>query len=153
MELSDCISEEQICMSLEEVDRDKVIYELLDKLVDCGRLDESKREPAFVSIFEREELGSTAIGRSVAVPHARVEGLQEIQMAVGMSKKGVDFQALDGKPVKAIFLVIGPDSEPDRYIEIMKTVSQLVQTKDFRNFLFQSEEPQDIVGLLEEMDG
>jgi PTS system nitrogen regulatory IIA component len=96
-------------------------------------------------------LGTTAIGHNIAVPHARSDVLADIRMAIGMSKQGVDFQALDGKPVKAIFLIVAPHSKADEYIEVMKAVSQLVQTEDFRNFLFQSRNAGDIIELLDEM--
>lgn len=151
MELEQFVSEDQVFQDIENVDRDDALHEMLDNLVARGCVEEDQVEPLLREIVQRETLGTTAIGRGVAVPHARMEGFQDTLVAVGMSDEGVEFHALDGEPVHAIFLVLGSESESEEYIDVMKSISELVQTDDFRRFLFRAEDDTEVVDLMEEM--
>ncbi|MCK4284379.1 MAG: PTS sugar transporter subunit IIA, partial [Candidatus Brocadiae bacterium] len=95
---------------------------------------------------------STAIGRSVAVPHARLEGLEQILVAFGYSRGGVEFNALDGEPVRQVFLVIAPKGSADEYIGVMERITRLVQNADFRRFVAQLKSAGALLELVEEMD-
>ncbi len=151
MELEQFVAESQVFSELENSDRDDALHEILDKLVDNGHVKEDQVEPLLRAIVQRETLGTTAIGRGVAVPHARVDDFDDTIVAVGMSQEGVEFHALDGEPVHAIFLVLGAESDSEEYIDVMKSISEMVQTDDFRRFLFRAEEESEIVDLMEEM--
>ena len=153
MELSEVLSAKQVCTELQSNQRDQAVHELLDLLVENGNLAEEYVEPLLRAIIKRETLGTTAIGRGIAVPHARLEGVGETSMAVGLSSEGVEFHALDGQPVRAVFLVVGCENTPDDYIKAMKQVSELVQTEDFRRFLFDVEGSEEVVDLVVEMAG
>ena len=139
-------------MSLQAAGRDEVIGELLSRLVEMGRLSPEQLEPAMKAIVRREALGSTAIGRGVAVPHARVKGLDQIVIAVGLTKEGVEFNALDGEPVHAVFLVAGSEEAPDEYLAVMQKIGGLMQDSDFRRFLLRARTPGEVLELIQEMD-
>lgn len=153
MPLTKYLDEETIDMELEAVERDAALQSLLETTVDAGKLPEDMVEPALDALIEREKLGSTGIGNGVAVPHARVGELDQTAVAFGYSETGVSFNALDGEPVHHIFLVVGPEGEEDEYAEMMRQISSLVRDDDFRHFLRQSRNTEQVRDLIEDMQG
>ncbi len=152
MALADYLHEEAICMDLESRERDEVIRTLLDRLVAGGLMPGDLVKGVLRAILNRERLGSTAIGRGVAVPHARLEGLERILVAFGYSPDGVEFNALDGEPVRQVFLVIAPKGSADEYVGVMERITRLVQNADFRRFVSRLESADALLELVEEMD-
>jgi len=91
------------------------------------------------ALLEREKLGSTGIGNGVAIPHARVAGLQQIVMSFGYSKAGVDFEAIDGKPVHFFFAVLTPEaSAGGAHIKLLARISLLFSQPTFREAVLQA---------------
>ena len=153
MYLAELLSRGAICMDMRSSRREDAVRELLQALVSDNRLPAQMLEASLEAVEKREKLGSTAIGNGVAVPHARLQGLDGTVIAIGLSKEGVEFRALDGEPVHQVFLVLGPEEHPDDYIEVMRRISGLLQNGDFRRFMSQSKSPEDVIALFEEMDG
>ncbi len=153
MTLADYLCEEAICVDLQTAEREESIRALLATLVAGNRLGADLVEPALQAILEREKLGSTAIGRGVAVPHARLDELGTILVAFGYSEQGVEFRALDGEPVNQIFLVIASKDHTEDYIALMERITRLVQNDDFRRFVAQTSGAQEVIELIREMDG
>ncbi len=138
-------------MELDATERDNALHELLEKLVEAGRLEPKHVDPILVELVRRETLGTTAIGRSMALPHARLKEVSELTIALGLSRGGIEFHALDGLPVRVVFLIIGPETDHDGYLKAMKTVSNMTQSEDFRRFLFKASTPEEIADLVREM--
>jgi len=138
-------------MELGAAERDEALQELLKALVESGQLEQEELDTVLLELVRRETLGTTAIGRSIALPHARMEAVPHICVALGISRDGLEFHALDGLPVRAVFMVLGPKSDPDGYIEAMKTVSNMTQSEDFRRFLFKARSEEEVVDLVREM--
>ena len=153
MYLAELLSRGAICMDIRSSRREDAVRELLEALVTDNRLPAQMLEASLEAVEKREKLGSTAIGNGVAVPHARLQGLDGTVIAIGLSKEGVEFRALDGEPVHQVFLVLGPEEHPDDYIEVMRRISGLLQNGDFRRFMSKSENPEDVIALFQEMDG
>ena len=151
MELFDSFSQEQVYLDLSAGERDDALHEMLNKLVNSNLIEEERLEPILLELVRRETLGTTAIGRAMALPHARMDDIPELIVALGLSREGIEFHALDTNPVKAVFLVLGPKSDPDGYIEAMKTVSSMTQSEDFRRFLFRAGTAQEVAELIREM--
>ncbi len=152
MGLTDYLHKEAMCMDLESRQRDDAIRALLDQLVEAELIDAELLEPALKAVLDRERVGSTAIGRGVAVPHARLEGIEQILVAFGYSSAGVSFHALDGEPVHQIFLVMAPNGSAGEYIEVMERITRLIQDQDFRRFVGRARRPSEVIDLIEEMD-
>jgi mannitol/fructose-specific phosphotransferase system IIA component (Ntr-type) len=152
MRLRDLLSAKQVCTDLESAERDAALRELIELLVGAGKAQQEQVEPLVRALVRRETLGTTAIGRAMAVPHARAAGLKRTILAVGLSREGVQFNALDGEAVHGIFLVIGSDEKPDEYIEVMKKISDLIQKEDFRRFFLRARTAKEIVDLVDEME-
>jgi len=151
--LIDHLDENTIDMDLEAVERDAALRSLLNMAVEADRLPEDMIDTTLEALIEREQLGSTGIGNGVAVPHARVDELDDTAVLFGHSETGVSFNALDGEPVHYIFLVVGPEGEEDLYAELMRRISSLARDDDFRHFLRQTRNTAQIRDLIEDMEG
>ena len=103
-------------------------------------------------MLAREKQGTTGIGKGVAVPHAKVKQVKKVVGAVGRSTAGIDFSALDSKPVYIIILLLSSTDNPDEHLAAMETVFKHVQRDRFRKFLRQSETVQAIADLIDEAD-
>jgi PTS system nitrogen regulatory IIA component len=79
-------------------------------------------------LIDREKLGCTGLGNGIAIPHCKLAGLESVLLAVGVSRGGVDFHALDGKPVRLIFLVLSPAEAPAGHLQALARISRLVKT-------------------------
>lgn len=151
MDLADCLAQGAICMDLAPQRRDEALRTLLDELVASQALPAGLVDRALDAVLEREHLGSTAIGKGVAVPHARVDELECIAIAFGHSRAGVEFKALDGEPVHEVFLVLAPSGAAADYLAVMQQITRLVQDEDFRRFVAGAATGQDVLDLVREM--
>lgn len=79
-------------------------------------------------LLEREKLGCTGLGNGIAIPHCKLSGVEQALLAIGIVRDGVDFQALDGRPVRLIFLVLSPADSPTGHLQALARVSRLVKT-------------------------
>jgi mannitol/fructose-specific phosphotransferase system IIA component (Ntr-type) len=129
-----------------------VIEELVDSILAAGEIAPEQRDDIIASIIKREELGSTGIGRGVAVPHAKHPSVQKLVGTVGISEEGVDFDSLDGERVQLFFLLISPPERPGDHLRALENISRQLRDETFCRFLKQSKTAQDIHQLLEEAD-
>ena len=102
-----------------------MLRELADKVSASGRVPEA--EVLFQRLWEREQLGSTAIGQAVAIPHCKLNGLPRVLVAVGISRRGIDFGAADGRPVRLFFLVASPSRSPAEHLQSLAAISKWVK--------------------------
>ena len=152
MRLAELLAEQHICTDLRTDSRDDAVHEVLGHLQAAGKLNEEQVAEALEAIVQREALGTTAIGRGVAVPHARIDGVAGTVVALGLSRHGVEFNALDSEPVRVVFLVLGSTADSAQYIDTMRSVSLLIQNDDFRRFLARTRTAGEVVELVEEME-
>ena len=152
MKLIDVLTKDCVFAQLESEDRDGVIKELLDKLVECGRIDRDKEALVLKALIDREELGSTAIGNGVAIPHAKLGAIDSMVAAFGISHKGVDFNALDGEKVYLFFLLVAPSDSAGPHLKILARITRLLRDKNFREALMQAKTKEEAVKLVEEED-
>jgi len=152
MKFSDFVSTEAIRAELAAEDKESVIRELVQGLVNAGEIKEAEQESIFAAIMKREELGSTGIGRGVAVPHTKHPSVDRLVGAVGVSSSGVDFNSLDGEKVHLLFLLISPPDRPGDHLRALENISRQLRDDTFCRFLKQSKAAKDIVHLLDEAD-
>jgi len=152
VKLCDIVVKDAIVTSLGSNKRDEVVAELVDALAGAGAVEASEREALIEKVLEREKRGSTGFGRGVAVPHVKAEGAEGIRAAVGLSRAGVDFDALDEQPVYTVFLILSPAQEPEEHLRAMEIVFKNLSQERFRSFLKQAESVEDVWTLLEEAD-
>ncbi|HAC89681.1 MAG TPA: PTS fructose transporter subunit IIA [Planctomycetaceae bacterium] len=152
MKFSDFVSTKAITADLNSTDKSAVISELVDCLVKAGNINESDRDEIIKAIMKREDLGSTGIGRGIAVPHTKHQSVQKLVGTVGVSSSGVDFESLDGEKVQLFFLLVSPPDRPGDHLRALENISCQLRDDTFCRFLKQSKSADDIVQLLEEAD-
>lgn len=152
MKFSDFVSSKAIRAELVSDAKESVIGELVDSLLAAGDINASDRDDIIKAILKREELGSTGIGRGIAVPHTKHPSVEKLVGTVGVSGEGVDFESLDGERVKLFFLLVSPPDRPGDHLRALENISRQLRDETFCRFLKQSKSADDIVQLLEEAD-
>lgn len=152
MKFADFVSPEAIRADLEADDKEGVIREMTSALMEAGKVTAEEYESIVKAILKREELGSTGIGRGVAVPHTKHPSVENLVGTVGVSTAGVDFASLDGDKVHLFFLLISPPDRPGDHLRALENISRQLRDETFCKFLKQSKASQDILQLLEEAD-
>ena len=133
-------------------DKEGVIREMVQSLADAGAVSQDEFDSIVKAIMKREELGSTGIGRGVAVPHTKHPSVDRLVGTVAVSTEGVDFDSLDGEKVYLLFLLISPPDRPGDHLRALENISRQLRDDTFLRFLKQSKTTEDIAQLLEEAD-
>lgn len=150
MRLGELIDERSIDLFLEPKEREAVIESLVDRLASSSLI--ANRDEVLGAVLERERALSTGVGAGVAVPHATVEGLEKAVVCFGRSVKGVEFGALDEKPVRLVFLLLAPQEEISLHLKLLSRVSRLCNSESFREKLLAAEEPGAVLNTLREYE-
>ncbi|MGE3877567.1 MAG: PTS sugar transporter subunit IIA [Planctomycetota bacterium] len=134
--------------------RDAALDELFGELRATMSLPSAVSEELRAAIAERERKGSTGIGNGVAVPHVKSDDVSHCQLVIGRSAAGIDdWNAIDGRPVHLVFLIVSPKRESDRHLAILRWVSTLARQADFRRFAKDADTVESLRDLLHEMGG
>jgi mannitol/fructose-specific phosphotransferase system IIA component (Ntr-type) len=144
-------------LKLQGTSKDQVLREIVDILAK-GELQAEQVEPAVSALLEREQLASTGVGRNVAIPHVKLEGLERVVVSLSVHPEGVDWSALDGEPVQLVFTVLRPAQagaahDPERHLEMMQWLSRVCRHGDFRRFALAAKTKTELVDLLKEHAG
>jgi mannitol/fructose-specific phosphotransferase system IIA component (Ntr-type) len=152
MKLADIIVKDAIVADLQATDRDGVIKEMVDKLVEVGKIDAKDAPEVIKAIVKREKQGSTGFGKGVAVPHVKHEASKTLVATIGRSSNGVDFAALDRAPVYIVVLLLSSPENPEEHLQAMETIFRHLQRDNFRKFLRQAQNITQIVDLVNEAE-
>ncbi len=152
MKFADFVCHEAVQAELVSEDKESVIRELVGSLVKAGRISGEDSEDIVRAIIKREELGSTGIGRGVAVPHTKHPSVERLVGTVGISHDGVDFDSLDGEKVQLLFLLVSPPDRPGDHLRALENISRQLRDDMFCKFLKQAKTSEDIGQLLQEAD-
>jgi len=152
MKLADFIATKALVPQLSSNERDDVINELVDNLIEAGVVDQSLKKDLISRILDRENKGSTGFGKGVAVPHVKHKKIEKMAATIGVSATGVDFNALDKAPVYSIVLLLSPEDKPDEHLQAMENIFRNLQNDTFRKFLRQATTKEDIQDLIAEAD-
>ncbi len=152
MKFADFICSEAISANLEAATKETVIAEMVDSLLSAGKLSADERDGIIASIMTREELGSTGIGRGVAVPHTKHSSVDKLVGTVAVSETGVDFDSLDGEKVHLLFVLVSPPDRPGDHLRALENISRQLRDDNFCRYLKRSKTTEDIRQLLEEAD-
>jgi mannitol/fructose-specific phosphotransferase system IIA component (Ntr-type) len=147
MELREFFSEDAIQLNLEGTTKDDILKELISLL----KLEEKSEGMLFKMLKRRENLGSTGIGRGIAIPHCRSLVVNKLRVAFGRKNEGVDFRAIDEKPVNFFFLIVAPPLEvSNQYLPVLGKIAQFSKESDVPQRLKSIQEPKEFLALLEE---
>lgn len=147
MKLRELFTPEAVKLDLEGESKDEILKELI-QLLD---LDEKSETILYKTLKRRENLGSTGIGKGIAIPHCRSLVVNTLRLAYGRKPSGADFQAIDGDPVRHFFLIVAPPLEvSNQYLPILGKIAQFAKDPEIPNTLSNIEDPDDFLSLLEE---
>lgn len=152
MKFADFILVDAIRTEIKATDKEGVIREMVQALLDAGGLKESDYESIVQAILKREELGSTGIGRGIAVPHTKHVSMERLVGTVAVSREGIDFDSLDCEKVNLFFLLVSPTDHPGEHLRALEHITCHLKDDAFCRFLKQSRNRDDILHLLDEAD-
>lgn len=125
MKLYNLLMQDMVISELESQDRDNVLREMVSFLKRKNKI--SKEKELYERLIQRESLGSTAIGEGFAIPHCKIKGVKSPIVMLAISKNGVDFHSLDGKPSNVFFLVVSSQDNPSLNLQILAAIAHLVR--------------------------
>ena len=153
MKISDFLHSKAVTAELKATTKKEVIEELVDILIDAGALEKKIKTKLIETLLAREALGSTAIGQGIAIPHGKCENVAKLTAALGISKKGIDFDSLDGEPAYIFFLLVAPIDSAGPHLKALARISRLLKDKYFREHLKTSKDEKAILKLVTQEDG
>lgn len=149
MRLTELLSPCQIHLDLKAGERWSAIVELVDLLVERGKLAAVLREEVLSSLKAREDMVSTGVGYGVAIPHAFSDKLDRVVAVFGRSRQGIDFESLDGGPVKFVILFLVPQRDYGMHLHTLSAIAKLFTNSDVRERLAAAEARSEVLGILE----
>ena len=149
MKLLDILKKEAIILGLEATDKKSVLEELTIPAATISKVEHSQ---LVRMLMERERLGTTGIGGGIAIPHGKLKNLPAEILCMGISQKGVSFEAMDGKPVHIFFLLFTPEGATELHLMLLSRISKLLKSDIFKQRLMDAPNAGTILDIIEEFD-
>ena len=149
--ITDYISEDLVSLDLKAKNRDEVLVEL-SKLLEKSENIESENNDVYKALIDREKLGSTGIGKGVAIPHAKTESAKKLTVAFGISRKGIDFKSLDDENVNLFFVFASLNRDSQIYLKVLARISRLIKEEEFRTRLYNCSSPKEVISCIEDKE-
>lgn len=146
MKIYDYLNEELIFF-LDVATKDEALKALVELAVQVKKLPEGER--FHQAILDREKIVSTGIGMGVAIPHAKLPTYNDFFIAIAILKTGIDWNALDGAPVRLIFLIGGPDDKQTEYLKILSSLTSVLRDEELRKQLIAATSAKEVANLFE----
>lgn len=150
MNIMEFLNEKAVTADLQAATKKEVIIEMVDLLIKAGAIKD--KENIVKILMEREALGSTGIGQGIAIPHGKTEKAKKLVAAFGISKKGVDFDSLDGELANIFFLLIAPLNSAGPHLKALARISRLLKDKFFRDSLKNAQSREEILDIIRRED-
>jgi len=149
MAISDYLDEELI-LFLQANNQQEILTTLVDSLTEKGKV---RDKQAFIhAILQREKIVSTGIGIGVAIPHAKLSGYDDFFIAIGLQKgEGIEWQALDGLPVRIIFMIGGPEDKQTEYLNILSMITTAIKDEKRRKKLLSASNAQEVIAIFKDL--
>lgn len=141
--LNKIIKNDQILLDLKGTTKDEIIDEFVDVFLSSGIIKD--REAVKKALIDRETTMTTALGKNVAVPHTKTSEVSDLQLAIGIHRKGVDFDAPDGLPVNIFFVLLSPLNTSGPHIQCLANIARTLDREKLRKLLLSCKSPQDII--------
>jgi nitrogen PTS system EIIA component len=149
MNLSDYLNGSRIVLNLQGENKKHV----LEKLVEILGNQVSINQQNIVDLLEvREKLSTTGIGFGIAIPHCKSSEVSELQVVVGRFEQGVDFNALDGKPVKLLFLLVAPEQSSSEHLKVLAKIARIAKDEDIRQQILQITDSNAVFDYIKEIE-
>ncbi len=152
MKLSEIFTEDRIVEAIAPGAKHDVLDEMVRKLVESGALAKDEARDVSRALMRREELGSTGVGKGVAVPHAKHAAVEGVLGVLGRSDDGLEFDSLDGQPVRVLFMLVSSPDCIEPHIEALRKVTTLLRDEDFLSFIARAKDKAELVELIAEAE-
>jgi len=147
MRLRDLLDESVIKVGLKSRDKEQCFEEMIDLLVEAGRI--SDRAGALAAVRQREAQGTTGIGVAVGIPHGKHASIPTLTAALGISEKGIEFESIDGEKVRLVFMLLARVDDPGPHVRALAEIARLVQTPGFFRKLMDAKTPKNVLDVLD----
>jgi fructose-specific phosphotransferase system IIA component len=145
MRISDILTEDFVVTGLEGNSKDAVINALIDLVGKSPKVID--KEKVRKAIFDREKIMSTGVGNGFAIPHGKTDAVSDIVAAFAVTAKPIDYESLDEKPVRLVFLLVGKDNLVGPHIKLLSRISRLMNKEEFRKHLLESRTSREVLDL------
>ncbi|MCX5698573.1 MAG: PTS sugar transporter subunit IIA [Candidatus Omnitrophica bacterium] len=152
MQIMDFLSKKAILTDIKSTSKEDVIKEMVDFLIEASDVEKRNRNKLIDALMSREALGSTAIGQGIAIPHAKCDCVDRLVAAFGLSKKGVDFDSLDGELAYIFFLLVAPQDSAGPHLKALARISRLLKDKYFRDTLRTCMDEKSVIKVITQED-
>lgn len=146
MKITDFLDQRAIKIGLTAHDKEGILRELVDVLAEVK--DVGDRKAIVKALLERENLGSTGIGQGIAIPHGKTDRITELVAVLGISRKGVNFDALDGEVVYIFFLLVAPKETAGPHLKALAQISRLLRDSYFCELMKRCQTPDELYELI-----
>ena len=150
MDLADILTKEQILPDLQARTRWEAIDELVNNLVTTGKIQPQNREAIAAAVKKRETSMSTGIGFGIGIPHASTDLIPEVVGALGRSRTGVNFDALDSQPVNLVMLFLVPQGQFQKHLHTLASFAKILHKAEFRAVLTQALDAEAMLNVIKE---
>ncbi|MCS7230330.1 MAG: PTS sugar transporter subunit IIA [Candidatus Kryptonium sp.] len=145
MKISEILNEEFVVVGLDVSSKEDAINALVDLIAKSEKVKNVNKVRE--AVFEREKIMTTGVGKGFAVPHGKTDAVTDIVAAFAITKKPIDYDSLDGEPVRLIFLLVGRDNMVGPHIKLLSRISKLMNDNDFREKLLNAKDAKEVVSL------
>ncbi len=150
MLITDYLKEEHVLFELSSTTKEEVLRELSGVILnDPSPLD---ADEVFAVLLDREKMGSTGIGEGCAIPHAKIDTTETLRLSFGISRKGIDFDSLDGKPVNIFFLLLAPSKSVASHLNALAKISRILKNNGFREDVLAAKDRKELYHIIFEAD-
>lgn len=149
MKILEVLQKEAILEDLVSTDKKGILEELVAPVAKVANVSE---EGLVKVLLDRERLGSTGIGGGVGIPHGKLKNLENIVLGFGLSKNGVDFESMDGKPTHVFFLLVTPENSTGLHLKMLARISRLLKDDSFKERLINASSQEEIFTIIQEED-
>lgn len=149
MRILDVLTLDTINVDLKARDKKGVLDEMVAPVAEKTG---ASQEKLVKVLMERERLGSTGIGGGIGIPHGKLKDLDKLILGYGLSRQGVDFESMDGRPTHIFFLLLTPESSAGVHLKMLARISRLLKNDGLKERLMQADKPEDVIAIIEEED-
>jgi PTS system nitrogen regulatory IIA component len=149
MKILDVLQKEAIIDDLKSQTKKGILEELV---VPLARITGRDKKDLVRVLMDRERLGSTGIGSGIGIPHGKIKDLESLVLGFGLSRKGVDFEAIDGQPTHIFFILITPENSTGLHLKLLARISRILKNDHFKERLQNATDHNEIEGIIKEED-
>lgn len=146
MKITEFLDKKGIKLDMQSTEKEDALKELVELLAEVKDIGDKK--VILKALVERESLGSTGIGQGIAIPHGKTDKLKEIVAVLGISRGGVNFEALDGEAVYLFFLLVAPKENPGPHLKALAQISRLLRDSFFCELIKRCQTPEEVYELI-----